>query len=125
VTARAEIPRPRASSSLGEGELEFRHPLLRSAADHARAGRREEAGALVRELAAAADATGSGWARAAVAPRGRGQRARAELRATIEYHLGRIHRKLDVRGRAQLARLMAMALPEGERDPAVPADALS
>ena len=38
---------------------------------------------------------------------------------TIEYHLGQIYRKLDVRGRAQLARLMAMELPEGERDPAV------
>jgi DNA-binding CsgD family transcriptional regulator len=37
---------------------------------------------------------------------------------TIEYHLGQIYRKLDVRGRAQLARLMAMELPEGERDPA-------
>ena len=36
---------------------------------------------------------------------------------TIEYHLGQIYRKLDVRGRAQLARLMAMELPEGERDP--------
>ena len=44
---------------------------------------------------------------------------------TIEYHLGQIYRKLDVRGRAQLARLMAMELPEGERDPAVLADALS
>ncbi|MDA0166748.1 LuxR C-terminal-related transcriptional regulator, partial [Solirubrobacter ginsenosidimutans] len=43
---------------------------------------------------------------------------------TIEYHLGQIYRKLDVRGRAQLARLMAMELPEGERDPAVLADAL-
>jgi DNA-binding CsgD family transcriptional regulator len=38
---------------------------------------------------------------------------------TIEYHLGQIYRKLDVRGRSQLARLMAMELPEGERDPAV------
>jgi DNA-binding CsgD family transcriptional regulator len=38
---------------------------------------------------------------------------------TIEYHLGQIYRKLDVRGRAQLARLMAMELPEGERDPAL------
>jgi DNA-binding CsgD family transcriptional regulator len=37
---------------------------------------------------------------------------------TIEYHLGQIYRKLDVRGRSQLARLMAMELPEGERDPA-------
>ncbi|HET6548117.1 MAG TPA: helix-turn-helix transcriptional regulator, partial [Solirubrobacter sp.] len=44
---------------------------------------------------------------------------------TIEYHLGQIYRKLDVRGRAQLARLMAMELPEGERDPAVLAAALS
>jgi DNA-binding CsgD family transcriptional regulator len=44
---------------------------------------------------------------------------------TIEYHLGQIYRKLDVRGRAQLARLMAMELPEGESDPAVLAEALS
>jgi DNA-binding CsgD family transcriptional regulator len=44
---------------------------------------------------------------------------------TIEYHLGQIYRKLDVRGRSQLARLMAMELPEGERDPAVLAEALS
>jgi DNA-binding CsgD family transcriptional regulator len=44
---------------------------------------------------------------------------------TIEYHLGQIYRKLDVRGRAQLARLMAMELPDGERDPAALADALS
>jgi DNA-binding CsgD family transcriptional regulator len=44
---------------------------------------------------------------------------------TIEYHLGQIYRKLDVRGRAQLARLMAMELPEGERDPSVLASALS
>jgi DNA-binding CsgD family transcriptional regulator len=44
---------------------------------------------------------------------------------TIEYHLGQIYRKLDVRGRAQLARLMAMELPEGERDPAVLASALN
>ncbi len=44
---------------------------------------------------------------------------------TIEYHLGQIYRKLDVRGRAQLARLMAMELPEGERDPAVLAEAMS
>jgi DNA-binding CsgD family transcriptional regulator len=44
---------------------------------------------------------------------------------TIEYHLGQIYRKLDVCGRAQLARLMAMELPEGERDPAVLASALS
>jgi DNA-binding CsgD family transcriptional regulator len=44
---------------------------------------------------------------------------------TIEYHLGQIYRKLDVRGRAQLARLMAMELPEGERDPAALAQALS
>jgi DNA-binding CsgD family transcriptional regulator len=44
---------------------------------------------------------------------------------TIEYHLGQIYRKLDVRGRAQLARLMAMELPEGERDPAILAEALS
>jgi DNA-binding CsgD family transcriptional regulator len=44
---------------------------------------------------------------------------------TIEYHLGQIYRKLDVRGRAQLARLMAMELPEGEWDPAVLAEALS
>jgi len=44
---------------------------------------------------------------------------------TIEYHLGQIYRKLDVRGRAQLARLMAMELPEGERDPSVLAAALS
>jgi DNA-binding CsgD family transcriptional regulator len=43
---------------------------------------------------------------------------------TIEYHLGQIYRKLDVRGRAQLARLMAMELPEGESDPAVLAEAL-
>jgi DNA-binding CsgD family transcriptional regulator len=43
---------------------------------------------------------------------------------TIEYHLGQIYRKLDVRGRAQLARLMVMELPEGERDPAVLAEAL-
>jgi len=43
---------------------------------------------------------------------------------TIEYHLGQIYRKLDVRGRAQLARLMTMELPEGERDPDVLADAL-
>jgi DNA-binding CsgD family transcriptional regulator len=44
---------------------------------------------------------------------------------TIEYHLGQIYRKLDVRGRAQLARLMAMELPAGESDPAVLAEALS
>ena len=44
---------------------------------------------------------------------------------TIEYHLGQIYRKLDVRGRAQLARLMAMEMPEGERDPAALAEALS
>jgi DNA-binding CsgD family transcriptional regulator len=44
---------------------------------------------------------------------------------TIEYHLGQIYRKLDVRGRAQLARLMAMELPEGKRDPSVLAEALS
>jgi DNA-binding NarL/FixJ family response regulator len=44
---------------------------------------------------------------------------------TIEYHLGQIYRKLDVRGRAQLARLMAMELPEGERDPGTLADALA
>jgi DNA-binding CsgD family transcriptional regulator len=44
---------------------------------------------------------------------------------TIEYHLGQIYRKLDVRGRSQLARLMTMELPEGERDPAVLAEALS
>jgi DNA-binding CsgD family transcriptional regulator len=44
---------------------------------------------------------------------------------TIEYHLGQIYRKLDVRGRAQLARLMAMEMPDGESDPAVLADALS
>ena len=44
---------------------------------------------------------------------------------TIEYHLGQIYRKLDVRGRAQLARLMAMELPEGERDPDALADALA
>jgi hypothetical protein len=57
------------------------------------------------------------------------ERATAELRASgqvspkpIEYHLGQIYRKLDVRGRAQLARLMAMELPEGERDPAALAD---
>ena len=31
---------------------------------------------------------------------------------TIEYHLGQIYRKLEVRGRAQLARLMAQDLPE-------------
>jgi ATP/maltotriose-dependent transcriptional regulator MalT len=37
---------------------------------------------------------------------------------TIEYHLGQIYRKLDVRGRAQLARLMAMELPE-RRDPSL------
>ena len=34
---------------------------------------------------------------------------------TIEYHLGQIYRKLEVRGRSQLARLMAMELPEEER----------
>jgi DNA-binding CsgD family transcriptional regulator len=44
---------------------------------------------------------------------------------TIEYHLGQIYRKLDVRGRAQLARLMAMELPEGKRDPSVLAEAMS
>jgi DNA-binding CsgD family transcriptional regulator len=44
---------------------------------------------------------------------------------TIEYHLGQIYRKLDVRGRAQLARLMAMELPGGGSDPAALADALS
>jgi DNA-binding CsgD family transcriptional regulator len=35
---------------------------------------------------------------------------------TIEYHLGQIYRKLDVRGRAQLARFMAMEpnRPEGD-----------
>ena len=44
---------------------------------------------------------------------------------TIEYHLGQIYRKLDVRGRAQLARLMAMELPEHERDPESLADALA
>jgi DNA-binding CsgD family transcriptional regulator len=38
---------------------------------------------------------------------------------TIEYHLGQIYRKLDVRGRAQLARLMAMEMPEGARDPSL------
>jgi DNA-binding CsgD family transcriptional regulator len=43
---------------------------------------------------------------------------------TIEYHLGQIYRKLDVRGRAQLARLMAMELPEGPRDPSALAEAL-
>jgi DNA-binding CsgD family transcriptional regulator len=43
---------------------------------------------------------------------------------TIEYHLGQIYRKLDVRGRAQLARLMAMELPEGERDPSVLTESL-
>jgi len=32
---------------------------------------------------------------------------------TIEYHLGQIYRKLDVRGRAQLARFMAMESAEG------------
>jgi DNA-binding CsgD family transcriptional regulator len=31
---------------------------------------------------------------------------------TIEYHLGQIYRKLDVRGRAQLARFMAMESAE-------------
>jgi DNA-binding CsgD family transcriptional regulator len=44
---------------------------------------------------------------------------------TIEYHLGQIYRKLDVRGRAQLARLMAMELPEGATDPTAVAAALS
>ena len=43
---------------------------------------------------------------------------------TIEYHLGQIYRKLDVRGRAQLARLMAMESPEGPRDPSALAEAL-
>jgi DNA-binding CsgD family transcriptional regulator len=33
---------------------------------------------------------------------------------TIEYHLGQIYRKLEVRGRSQLARLMAQELPEGD-----------
>ena len=37
---------------------------------------------------------------------------------TVETHVAKLYRKLDVRGRAQLARLMAMELPEGERDPA-------
>ena len=44
---------------------------------------------------------------------------------TIEYHLGQIYRKLDVRGRAQLARLMAMEMPEGARDLSALAEALS
>jgi DNA-binding NarL/FixJ family response regulator len=44
---------------------------------------------------------------------------------TVESTLTQIYRKLDVRGRAQLARLMAMELPEGESDPAVLASALS
>jgi DNA-binding CsgD family transcriptional regulator len=214
--------------------VQLRPDLLEA---YVRAGRRDEAEALLGELAAEADATGSGWTRAVVA-RGRGllapddalraafeaalalherlpmpferartqlafgerlrrakqraearepltaaldaferlgarpwaERARAELRATggqasgrraqaaaeqltphelqiavlvsqgmtnreaaaalflspktIEYHLGQIYRKLDVRGRAQLARLMAMELPEGERDPAALAEAL-
>jgi DNA-binding CsgD family transcriptional regulator len=43
---------------------------------------------------------------------------------TIEYHLGQIYRKLDVRGRAQLARLMAMEQPPGPRDPSALAQAL-
>jgi DNA-binding CsgD family transcriptional regulator len=43
---------------------------------------------------------------------------------TIEYHLGQIYRKLDVRGRSQLARLMAMELPVGESDPDALAEAL-
>ena len=50
-----------------------------------------------------------------------GRRAREAAAAlflspkTIEYHLGQIYRKLEVRGRSQLARVMAMELPEGER----------
>ena len=43
---------------------------------------------------------------------------------TIEYHLGQIYRKLDVRGRAQLARLMAMEGAEGARDRSPLAEAL-
>jgi DNA-binding CsgD family transcriptional regulator len=43
---------------------------------------------------------------------------------TIEYHLGQIYRKLDVRGRAQLARLMAMEGAEGGRDRSPLAEAL-
>ena len=46
-------------------------------------------------------------------------------RKTIEYHLGQVYRKLGLRARAQLARLMAMELPEGERDPDALADALA
>ena len=46
-------------------------------------------------------------------------------RKTIEYHLGQIYRKLGLRSRTELARLMAMELPEGESDPAVLAEALS
>jgi DNA-binding CsgD family transcriptional regulator len=36
---------------------------------------------------------------------------------TIEYHLGQIYRKLDVRGRSQLARLMALEAPVADRGP--------
>ena len=43
---------------------------------------------------------------------------------TIEYHLGQIYRKLDVRGRAQLARLMAMEGAEDGRDRSPLAEAL-
>ena len=42
---------------------------------------------------------------------------------TVEYHLGQIYRKLEVRGRSQLARLMALELPEGERPDVRPLDA--
>jgi ATP/maltotriose-dependent transcriptional regulator MalT len=40
---------------------------------------------------------------------------------TIEYHLGQIYRKLDVRSRTQLARLIAMEGPDGEPDEAAAA----
>ena len=43
---------------------------------------------------------------------------------TIEYHLGQIYRKLDVRGRAQLAPLMAMDGAESARDRSPLAEAL-
>ena len=54
----------------------------------------------------------------------RGRRGLFVSAKTVEYHLGQIYRKLDVRGRAQLARLMATELQERERDPDVLADAL-
>jgi DNA-binding CsgD family transcriptional regulator len=48
----------------------------------------------------------------------RGRRRAVPVTEDDRVHLGQIYGKLDVRGRSQLARLMAMELPEGERDPA-------